>query len=972
MPDPLESTAAGTVTLLLSDVEGSTRMWERSPMAMQQALARHDQIVAGTVEEHGGTLVKTRGEGDSTFSVFTDANEAVAAALDLQRRMHEEDWPSQATIRIRVAVHTGQAERRTDDYYGPTVNRCARIRAAAHGGQLVLSRSTYDLVSSTLPEEASTHDLGRHRLKDLAVPEQIFQICHPGIPDDFPPLRTLDYANGNLPLQLTSFVGRQSELDELKSLMADARLVTLVGSGGAGKSRLSVQLARELMDDFSEGVWLVELAPISDASLVTQAVAQVLGLRDELPPMAAGTTSAIDALSIRRLIDHLGKSQMLFVLDNCEHLIAPSAQLCAGILGACPGITILATSREPLGVPGEVVWRVPPMSAPALDNDLSLEELARYEAIRLFVDRAKLNNRDFELVAGDAPAVVEICNRLDGMPLAIELAAARVASLTPSQIAERLRTQFRILSGGARTLPTRQQTLQAAIDWSYELLTEQEQMLFRRLSVFVSGFTVEAAEQVCADEALEDWEVLDVLSRLVDKSLVVPPTMDAHSRYRMLETIRQFGAEELHKSGEEPPTRQRHCDFFLELATTAEPELTRPDQAQWMDDLEREHDNLRAALDYSATAEDATLGLRLVGALWRFWYVRGYISEGRRWAAQALASEAEPHSTMRALAMSAAGRLADADHDTAAARPLLQEAVVMAQDLGDESTTWLAVAYLAQVLAENGELAEARDLGDQGLEIARKLDDPRRVALSLISTGRMAFYRCDYEEARQRLHEGLALAQELRDRRNVFVALHVLGDMATDLGELGAAAKLLDQCGEAAEGVASGTTIAIQLASLARTRILADEFQDAEALLRQAEEAVKPTGGLVPTEVLEAGARLAARQGDNDSCTSLAQDALRRLLRSGERRRMPRLLGLLASSAAAQGQLERAATLFGAAEAHRLTMGSCLAPMERPRYETGLEMTRDGLDAAAFEAAFARGGKMSLEDLVAEAAPTGA
>ena len=498
----------GTVTFLFTDIEGSTKLWEQHPDAMRSAHARHDVLLRSAVEQHHGHVVKTTGDG--IHAAFATAPEAIAAVLSIQRALRAEPWDPQVPISVRMGLHTGIAEERGGDYYGGALNRAARLMAAGYGGQVLLSAATQELVRDHLPDEVGLRDLGQHRLKDLGRAEQVFQLQHPSLSADFPPLRSLDNPDlpNNLPQQVTSFIGRETQVAEVKALLGKTRLLTLTGAGGAGKTRLSLQVAADLLD--GDGVWLVELAALTDPALVPQAVADVLGVKEQ-----AGQPIQ------RTLVDWLKAKCLLLVLDNCEHLVAACASLAADLLRACPGVHILASSREALNVSGEQTYRVPSLSLPDPKQVQTVESLSQFEAVRLFIERAQAVQASFAVTSGNAPAVAQVCFHLDGIPLALELAAARVRSLSVDDINARLDQRFRLLTGGSRVALPRQQTLRGLIDWSYDLLTEPEKTLLCRLSVFAGGWTLAAAEGVCSGGDIEDWEVLDLLTGLVDKSLVV-------------------------------------------------------------------------------------------------------------------------------------------------------------------------------------------------------------------------------------------------------------------------------------------------------------------------------------------------------------------------------------------------------------------------------------------------------------------
>ena len=597
----------GTVTLLLADVEGSTRLWETQPEVMKSAVERLDHTLSEAVAAHRGVRPVEQGEGDSFVIAFARASDALTCALELQRA-------PLAPIKLRIGVHTGDVVLRDEgNYIGPTINRTARLRDLAHGGQTVLSGATEPLVVDQLPPDVTLNDLGSHPLRDLPRPERVVQVCHPDLHNDFPPLRTANaVAAEHLPVQLSSFIGRQAEMKGIREALADNRLVTLTGAGGAGKTRLAIQVATTVATEFADGVWYVDLASITNPEVVPLTVARALGLPDQ------PGQQTMDVL-LRFIRDR----QMLILLDNCEHLLDPSAELIVALLGACPALTLLATSREPIGVTGEVSWRVP---------SLSLAD----EAIELFSDRARRTKPEFRVTADNTETVTEICRRLDGLPLAIELAAARVRALSPVEILDSLHDQFRLLTGGARTAVRRQQTLRASVDWSHALLSESEQVLFRRLAAFHGGFDVDAAHAVADGADAERYQVLDQLTLLVDKSLVVAVDSSHGTRFRLLETVRQYAQEKLHESREGDDVRCRHRDHYTAMATL----LDTPEDGGYQRRIEQadtEIANLRAAFAWSRERSDTDLALTLASALQPLWLSRGRIQEGLNWLGAALA-----------------------------------------------------------------------------------------------------------------------------------------------------------------------------------------------------------------------------------------------------------------------------------------------------------------------------------------------
>src|SRR5271169_4363085 len=594
---------SGMVTLLFTDIEDSIRLWEADREAMAEASGRHNRIVREQIEGAGGHIFQTVGE--AFRAVFADPAAALRCAVALQRAVGVEPWPPGSPVRVRVALHSGACVERDGDYFGPVVNRAARLLAAGHGGQVLVSGGTRELLADRLAGGIGLRDLGEHRLKDLGRAERVFQVTGPGLAGGFGPLRSLDdpALRHNLPSQPTSFVGRAAELAELRSLVSGgSRLVTIAGPGGIGKSRLALQIAAEVLDGAGDGVWLVELAPVAEPELVARTVAAVLQVREEPERPMLDT-----------LVEAVGDRYLLVVLDNAEHVLGAAAKLADVLMRSCPRAYLLVTSREPLGVSGERVFRVPPLAVPPADL-AALDRLAAFESVQLFAERAAMYRRGFALDDANAAAVAAVCVRLDGIPLALELAAARLGSLSVPEISSRLDQRFRLLTGGSRTALPRHQTLRALIDWSYDLLNPEERMMADRLSVFAGGWTLAAAEAVTAAGGTGEWQVLDQLAALVDKSLVQAEQIQGSTRYRLLETVRQYAAERLARQpgAELAATQAAHRDHHLALVETADTFLRGPDEAIWLDRLEVEFDNIRAALAFSLADPHGTEpGLRL-------------------------------------------------------------------------------------------------------------------------------------------------------------------------------------------------------------------------------------------------------------------------------------------------------------------------------------------------------------------------
>ena len=774
---------SGTITFLFTDIEGSTRLWEEHPHAMSIALARHDTLLRQCIEANQGVVFKTI--GDAFCAAFATASDGLAAALAAQCSLDAEPWPEGLALRVRMALHTGTAESRDGDYFGQPLNRVARLLAVGHGGQTLLSAVAHDLIRDVLPIWVTCKPLGEHRLRDLGRPEPIFQLLHPDLPSDFPPLKSLNNPEllHNLPQQVTSFIGREKEIEAVKSLLARTRLLTLTGSGGCGKTRLGLQVAAEVLENYPQGVWFVELAPLADPALVPQSVAQVLDISEE-----AGKPL------LQTLVAALKERKILLVLDNCEHVLDVCAQLVDTLIRACPDVRVLASSREGLGIGGETIYRVPSLSLPDLKQTPTPASLGMYEAARLFVDRAMAVQSAFTVTNQNAPALASICHHLDGIPLAIELAAARVRALSVEEINNKIDSRFRLLTGGSRTALPRQQTLRALIDWSYDLLNAQEKALLDRLSVFAGGWTLAAAEAVGVSEDVEEWKILDLLTSLVDKSLVTTEAQAEQTRYRLLETVRQYARDKLVESGKSMVARAQHRDHFLKLTKEVHTELSGPQQIQWLKILEEEHDNLRQALTFCLEeAEGGEKGLQLGGTLQQFWWTRGHLSEGREWMrALLLHPEGQAHTIARACAFNGAGVMARMQGDYTLARALQEEGLAIYRELGAKRHIAITLGNLGTVAEAQGDNASAWSLQEESLTIRRELGDRQGIALSLGNLGNVAYMQGDYASARSLYEESLAIRRELGDKRGIAMSLSNIGAVTFEQGDY-ASARLLQK-----------------------------------------------------------------------------------------------------------------------------------------------------------------------------------
>ncbi len=824
----------GTVTFLFTDIEGSTPLWEQHPEAMKTAVAIHHAALRQAIAGNGGVAFKVI--GDAFQAAFALPGDAIAAAVSAQSALKTAEWPTlTGPLNVRMGLHVGPAEVEHSatgpDYaVSHTLNRAARIITAGHGGQILLSHETADLIERDLPAGVALANLGEHVLKGLTRPERLYQLNAPGLTHVFPPLSAGTPATHNLPAALTSFIGREAELDSLQRLVAtgSARLVTLTGPGGTGKTRLALQAAVGLLDRFADGIWLVELAPLADPALIPQTVAGVLGLHE-----APGKTF------IQVLAEHLRHKRILLILDNCEHVVDAAAALAGQLLQTAPHLQILATSREILGTMGETPFRVPSLALPG-SSAHTLEELAGCESLRLFAERARTAQAGFVLTEANAPLVRRICQRLDGIPLAIELAAARVRLLSVDEIAARLDDAFRLLTGGSRTVLSRHQTLRALIDWSYNLLTPDERTLFLRLSVFAGGFTLPAAETICSDaDALDRASILDLLTQLVDKSLVVPfdgsdSTVGQETRYRLLETIRQYARDRLHDAGSGAIVRDRHLDFYVALADRAEPHLRSGQQIAWLDRLDAELDNIRLALEW-ALATRVGSGLQLAGALLWFWHIRGHRNEGIAWLRQLVAAPTgsgegadAAAALIRGRALCAAGFLLQFQNQPERSLPLLEEALTCLSTTGPTGRLWQGAARLfASKLMRD--LTQRRKALDDALALLQESGDPLWLAEHAMDMGGLLSDENDFDGAAIAYRASLVFREAGQDLDGLGTACLSLGDLALFKHDFDESRRHYDRGLESFRTVKNRTMESILLSRLGQVDLLTGDMAQAAA-----------------------------------------------------------------------------------------------------------------------------------------------
>lgn len=782
---------------------------------MKTSLAKHDEVLRDRIEKSSGHIVKSTGDG--LYAVFGSAHDAVAGSAQAQAAIAASDFEV-GELAVRMGIHTGEAEQRGGDYFGNALNKCARLMAAGHGRQILLSSTTVDVVRDDPPPGVLIEELGKFRLKDLERPETIYQLNQEGLPSEFDSLRTLEAVPNNIPIQLTSFVGREQDLAEALKLLGGARLLTLTGVGGSGKTRLAMQIAGEVLDDYEDGVWLVELAPVTDPDLLVQEAAEVFDVKEE-----AGRS--LD----ESLIHSIGQRQLLLVLDNCEHMISPVAHFTLHMLERCPSIKLVATSREMLGVPGETAMSVQSLQVPAPGDDR--DTVARYDSVRLFTERASAAKHGFRVTKENAEAVGQICRRLDGIPLALELAAARLKIMTPAQIAERLDDRFQLLTGGSRTAVPRQRTLEAAVDWSYELLDEHEQLLFQRLSVFTGGFTLEAAEEVCGDQPLEGFEVLDLLGRLVDKSLIVATEeIGGAVRNRMLETLRQYAASKLADSGVGSELRRRHSQFFLDLVRSQRDDIGASHEV--MQILLRDQDNIRAALRASIDADDLQMAAAIVSELWIFWYLRGLNREGREWTQEILKLEPELGDEELAGLLHAAGSLAHWGDETA--RTLLEQELQLRRALADPESLAKVLNNLSIVEGMTGHFEKEKEYLQESVE----LEPESSRAIPLSNLGWNAIRRDQLDEAVDYLNRSLEHPGSGDERGWSLAGLAFISWLR---GESEKALALATDAIAEADEVGSLATAAVYKVTQAQALISLERTKKAQAVLTESRDTLLET-----------------------------------------------------------------------------------------------------------------------------------
>ncbi|HET9344026.1 MAG TPA: adenylate/guanylate cyclase domain-containing protein [Candidatus Eremiobacteraceae bacterium] len=899
----------GTVTFLFSDIEGSTQRWERHQDAMRTAVARHEQIVNEAVTRHGGFVFKTL--GDAFCVAFATAPQAVGAAIDAQRALAEEDFELVDGLRVRIGLHTGHAEERNTDYFGPTVNRVARLMSIGHGGQVLLSATTRDLAHADLPKDTSLVDLGSHRLKDLTEPEHVWQLNGHGLPSEFPSLRSLNALPHNLPIKRTTFVGRERDVADVKDLLARHHLLTLAGSGGVGKTRLAVQAGAEILDRFPDGVWFVDLAPISDAELVASVTSQVLGISQKVG-------NRVDE-SIPPWLEH---KKLLLIFDNCEHVLETVAALAVSILRAAPDVRILSTSRQVLGIGDEEVLRLRSLEVPH-QTDVTPSKVLEFGSVGLFVDRARSVDKSFALTDNTAPIVADICRRLDGIPLAIELAAARVKVLSIPNLAKRLDERFKVLTGGSREVLPRQKTLSALIDWSYDLLDPKEQLLFRNLGIFAGGFGLEAATSVCGAEGSDEIDVLDLLASLTDKSLVIADTSGEHERYHLLESTRAYALDKLTASNQRDRMARRHAEFFRDKAQ-ATAERYNTEFFSWPAEVELDLDDYRGALEWTLTqGNDATVGGTIAGQLSSMWR-RGLAVEGRYW-------------------------------------------ILLALERVDESEQPWVAARLWHALGVQSAGKQKLEAAERAVRLFESVGDVRWAGYARISLGRALLDMGRYEEASQEYSRALSAVRASGDRLRAAICLHALASVEWMVGDRGRAGDLFAESLAAHQACGDEEGTAQVQADMAEFEFAEGHPDQALRLASRAAETLRGKNARSSSFIHVNIAVYHIALGDSNGGRQSAREGLHLARQARVEQSIANGLQHLALISALRGESGPAAQLLGYVDAQNKLLGLERQFTEKWSYERLTAALRDKLGDAEI-AAFAAEGVAWSEDQAFEEA----
>ena len=975
---------SGIVSFLFTDIEGSTRLWEEFPDAMRVALAQHDSILTDAVESHSGTVFKHTGDG--MCAVFTVVGDAIAAALQAQIGLSQADWGAVGSVKARMGIHTGQVEEHDGDYFGPPLNRTARLMSTGHGGQVLLSGVAADLAQGHMPDRTELKSLGTHRLRDLSNAEDVSQLLHPELPAEFPPILSLDFFQGNLPPQLTSFIGREEEIAQVNALLNDTRILTLTGIGGAGKTRLALEIGVQRIEEYADGVWLVDLAPLTDPAMVRGTIASTFGIPDE------------------GFHDYIKSKNALIIMDNCEHVLDASAQAVQRLLQICLKVSIVATSREALGVPGEVIHRVLSLSTPE-SSDETFAAASKCEAVQLFVDRAMSVQPGFALSSENAASISQIARRLDGIPLAIELAAARIKSLPVDQVALRLDDRFRLLTGGSRTALPRQRTLLATIEWSYELLTPEEAELLTRLAVFQGGFSIEAAENLGVPEGEFSGDVLDLLLQLVDKSLVTvaPLGPSGEPRYRLLETMRQYAGEKLAGSGQSEDVRNQHTAYYASIVHGLQSELWGNEPQNALATLSMDRDNNRAAMAWSIEAKLVETALRMVGDFAYVWMIHRHGQEGSDRAERALALEGDSSAAARATALLSSGLIAIQLIDFPLAERRLDECVTLYEGLDNPIGTASATQFRATIPWMQGDMRSAElMLKEAGRYSNQPIADSWNTTMNMIllasasasmrdnatasemldqvlkerpgdwdfwgqwtrfALASFELYEAEYDKALQHFEQCLPMLRASGDHASVGAALSGMGTLAWLRSEDDKALSLHQESISELRIAGDRTDISWSMCFL---HFGMRESGDLDLMLDLHDDRREMAPGddakSAIAENLYWFGRHSLQQEQIDRADNLLKQSLELYYEIGYERGSAFALAEVARLLVAQGDGAKAANILGAATRYAEDSGALKTGFEQSILETASKETENVMDHQAFADGLAAGRSMSLAE----------
>lgn len=959
---------SGKVTFLFTDIESSTKLSQDFPDKISSAMEKHHSILQTAVESNNGFIFKH--VGDAYHCVFGNAYHAVKAAVEIQAAHANEKW-DKAVIRVRVGIHSGNAEWNGKDYMGYiTLARAARVMSAAYGEQILISGDAYCLLSvSNQPARAdreihnefitphahdferrqsiSFRDLGERRLKDVILPIRLYQITGAGLREDFPPLNTLDARPNNLPIQLTSFIGRETEMKQVKDDLKLNRLVTLASAGGSGKTRLALQLAAEIIDEYENGVWFVDLAALNDPALLTAKVNETLGIKEE-------SKKAIE----ETLIDFLKEKEILILLDNCEQLVHACAELAEKLLSSCPRLKIIATSREALNCKGEKTFRIPPLTMPDPNSQQTPEQLTQYEAVRLFIERALLVNPEFRVNNGNAPALAGVCSRLDGIPLAIELAAARTKILSVEKIHERLDDRFSLLTGGKRTALPRQQTLKALIDWSYDLLAEEERILWSRLSVFSGGWTLEAAEEICSYETIDKDEILDLLSQLTEKSVIIYDELK--ERYRMLESIKQYGIEKL-PNGDE--IFLRHLNYFLGLSQKVEPNIRTGNAKIWLGIIEADHNNFLSAIDWSANNNNSEKGGLVAVGLGEFWSIAGHYSTGIRLIENILQSSAAPDKSLRSKLLSWIGVFKWRHGDYEQSEKYHKENLAIGREIGDKRGIAASLNSLGIVSFYRGDYEQAEKYSKESLAIGKETGDKRGIAVSINNLGNLSFDWGDYDQSEKYFKESLVILEEIGDKRGVAATINNLGNVSYERGDYEQAEKYYKECLAIRKEIGDQRGIAASMGNLGNVSSARGDYEQAEKYHEESLAIRKNIGDKFGfAKSMDNMGNVSFARGDYEQAEKYLKESLAMRKEIGDKRGIAETMNNLGNVSYARGDYELSVKVLSSSEKILQSIGGALGKNDQTKKDEIIAKFQEQLSDKEFNKYWEDGKELTLEE----------